>query len=48
VTPLEQHADNVELWSPGNPTFPHKESDVSDDGKSDARSLAELLTQGGA
>jgi len=44
----EQHADNVELWSPGNPTFPPSKADASEAGESDARSLAELLAQAGA
>jgi hypothetical protein len=36
----EQHADTVELWSPGNPTFPTTETGAVE---VTARSLGELL-----
>ena len=36
----EQHADNVELWSPGNPTFPAAEPSITE---FTVRNLAELL-----
>ncbi len=39
-TYYEQHADNVELWSPGNPTFPAAEPGVTE---FTVRNLSELL-----
>jgi len=36
----EQHADNIELWSPGNPTFPSMPADAE---PTSTGSLAELL-----
>ncbi len=38
----EQHADSVELWSPGNPTFPEPEGSPD---ASNASSLHEVLVQ---
>ena len=39
----EQHADSVELWSPGNPTFPAPEDAVDE---ASATTLAEVLAPG--
>jgi hypothetical protein len=43
----EQHADSVELWSPGNPTFPCEEGHGCGAGEASARSLSELLARSG-
>lgn len=39
----EQHADTVELWSPGNPTFPAGPASAHDDAPVTDRTLADLL-----